>query len=151
MNFRVVDWALHKIVDDEERWSNFFSESGVEPFVVVYEDFVQHYERTASLVLDYLGISLPEGFTFPPPRVHKQADAMSEEWVARYLKVDRTRHKWYGAGRTPAGRIRSRLLWDLHGLMSVFLGSSAAGSGTEDRGRAAEGQILRARSPRLKS
>ena len=42
-------------------------------------------EATLRKVLDFLDVALPEGLEFDPPALERQADDMSEEWVARYL------------------------------------------------------------------
>jgi hypothetical protein len=31
-----------------------------------------------------LDIAIPEGFQVPPPRLRKQADQLSEEWVTKF-------------------------------------------------------------------
>jgi LPS sulfotransferase NodH len=39
-------------------------------------------------VLDYLRIRPPRSFVLPPPTTVRQADAMTEEWLARYSRLE---------------------------------------------------------------
>jgi LPS sulfotransferase NodH len=70
----------------EEYWNEYFMESGIVPFTVVYEDLARSYEQTTFAVLNYLGIDTPDGLALPEPRLKKQADVLSEEWVRRYAR-----------------------------------------------------------------
>jgi hypothetical protein len=44
---------------DMMRLQKYFAVCGVQPFKVVYEDFVQAYEEKALQILDYLYIPIP--------------------------------------------------------------------------------------------
>lgn len=83
-NFHLIDVALRRIVDEECAWEDYFTQAGVTPFTVVYEDLVRNYESTVRGLADDLAIPLPGEFVFQTPRLHKQADGASEEWVERY-------------------------------------------------------------------
>ena len=83
----VIDSFLQQTAIHESAWLDFFELAGVRPYVVVYEDFVEAYEETAQCILDYLGIECPNGLTFGERRLKKQADALSDEWVQRYLDL----------------------------------------------------------------
>jgi len=73
------------IVDGEREWWSLYDELGVTPYEVVYEDLVTDagYEHAVRGVLDDLGVS-GEGVAVPRPRTLQQADAINDEWVARY-------------------------------------------------------------------
>jgi trehalose 2-sulfotransferase len=75
---------LQRINDDEMRTRTYFSDNGIEPFTVVYEDFVSRYEPTCSELLKYLGVEPPEEFRLPIPTLTKQRDSHTEEWMRRY-------------------------------------------------------------------
>jgi LPS sulfotransferase NodH len=47
-----------------EEWQQYFTDHGITPFVVVYEDFHPKYEETALEILTYLGINYPESLQF---------------------------------------------------------------------------------------
>jgi LPS sulfotransferase NodH len=56
----------------------------VEPFRIVYEKFVEAYEENVLGLLNSLEIPIPEGFTVEEPKMKRQADELSEEWVRLY-------------------------------------------------------------------
>ena len=74
-----------KLVEGFNRaWYQFFLRQRLKALVVVYEDFVQSYERTVRGVLGYLGLDDP-AIAIPPPGFARQADGESAEWERRYL------------------------------------------------------------------
>jgi LPS sulfotransferase NodH len=86
-NFQLIDRLVQSIVEDEEEMQRYFTQSGIEPLIVVYEDFVQAYEETALRILDFLGIAVPPDLVFGPRLLQKQANAQSEDWVQRYYQL----------------------------------------------------------------
>jgi LPS sulfotransferase NodH len=64
-----------------------FATVGLKPFEVVYEDFVESYESTVLTVLRYLELPVAAGQQVAPPRLQKQADLVTEEWVRRYQEL----------------------------------------------------------------
>jgi LPS sulfotransferase NodH len=84
---KTIDCLLQKIAHDEDNWAAYFSSCNIEPFRVVYEDFVNAYERTAVSILEYLSISVPADLVFAKRRMRKQADKLSEEWVQFYRET----------------------------------------------------------------
>ena len=83
----VIDGFLQETAIHESAWLEFFESTGTRPYIVVYEDLVETYEETAKGILDYLGIEYPNGMRFAERRLKKQADALSDEWVQRYLNL----------------------------------------------------------------
>lgn len=108
-NFHLVESALRQIVHEECIWEEYFTRAGITPFTVVYEDLVRRYEPTVRRLLDDLEIELPRAYAFPSPRVHKQANDVSEEWVARYHRDERSSRAWRKAANLPALLFRRRL------------------------------------------
>lgn len=70
-------------------WQEFFGEIDVQPYIAVYEDLVNAYEETAKDILKYLKIPYQENLEFSQRRIKKQADAITDEWVQRYLAMYR--------------------------------------------------------------
>jgi LPS sulfotransferase NodH len=89
-DFEQIDFWVRELANFESRWRRHFESVGVQPFEVAYEDFVESYESTVREVLDYLGLPASAGLTIAPPRLQKQADAISEQWVRRYLELKAT-------------------------------------------------------------
>lgn len=77
--------ALHAQVDRMRQaaagWSAFFAEGEVAPVAVRYEDLSEDYQGELQRVLRQLGI---EGARTSAPPLARQADDVTEEWVARY-------------------------------------------------------------------
>jgi LPS sulfotransferase NodH len=108
-NFHVIDLALRRMVNEECAWEEYFTQAGITPFSVVYEDLVRKYEPTVRQLLDHLGLGLPPEYVFPGPRLHKQADAISDEWVERYHRDARSSRTWRTVTNAPALLLKRRL------------------------------------------
>jgi LPS sulfotransferase NodH len=67
----------------EAKWRSYFEAAGIEAFCVDYEDLAAAYPDVIRSVLQWLG--LPDAIAAPPPRLKRQSNARSEEWLARYL------------------------------------------------------------------
>jgi LPS sulfotransferase NodH len=89
-DFEPIDYLVQEIVTHEAAWQQYFSECGVKPFTVAYEELVPACEEMALQALQYLNISIPENLMFTERRLRKQADALSEEWVQRYHGLKQT-------------------------------------------------------------
>ncbi|MYD09510.1 MAG: hypothetical protein F4X02_05625 [Chloroflexi bacterium] len=92
-DFAAIDHLLQEIIMREAVWAEHFSENGIRPFVITYEDFVERPAATVCAVLDYLEIERPAGFHAPAPRYQRISDARSEEWVQRFRR-DKQRDFW---------------------------------------------------------
>jgi LPS sulfotransferase NodH len=86
-DFEFIDQLHHLILEGEAGWQSFFEECGVQPFKVVYEELVDAYEATALRILEYLTIPYPQNLIFGARRLQKQADALNETWVQRYIQM----------------------------------------------------------------
>ena len=80
--------CLREVRLQAKGWEINFLEHGIEPYRVIYEELVTDPKPIILGALDFLEIKLPKNFRVPAPRLRKQADAISDEWVAR-LKADR--------------------------------------------------------------
>jgi LPS sulfotransferase NodH len=79
-----IQCCLREVLIQEKGWETYFAERGIEPFRVVYEELVEDRSGSVLNALKYLGVSVPDDFQVPGPRMQKQADHMTEEWVARF-------------------------------------------------------------------
>jgi LPS sulfotransferase NodH len=61
----------------------FFAEENIVPLTIVYEDFIQEYEKTVRKVLKFLDLDTIN-VEIPSPLLAKTADQISEEWVQRF-------------------------------------------------------------------
>lgn len=86
-DFQFIDLLYGLILEGEAGWRCFFEECGVQPFTVIYEDLVEAYEQTALQILEYLNVPYPENLVFGERRLQKQADAVNDAWVEKYIQM----------------------------------------------------------------
>ena len=83
-SFAAIDHLKLRIDEHNAAWQDFFEGCGVEPMEVVYEELIEDYRGTVLWLLHGIGISVPENFAVAEPRMRRQADELSEEWVRLY-------------------------------------------------------------------
>jgi LPS sulfotransferase NodH len=83
-SFDAIDHLAATIRAEETAWLAYLSDIGAEPYPVVYEEFAQNYEGVVLEIVDFLGIEHGDDIKIAPPRMAKQADELSENWLARY-------------------------------------------------------------------
>jgi LPS sulfotransferase NodH len=83
-SFAAVNHLKMRIDEHNAAWRDFFEGCGVEPMEVVYEELVEDYPGTVLWLLDGIGISTPQNFFVAEPKMRRQADELSEEWVRLY-------------------------------------------------------------------
>ena len=83
-SFAAVNHLKLRIDEHNAAWQNIFEECGVEPMEVVYEELVEDYEGTVLWLLEGIGVPIPENFAITEPKMKRQADEISEEWVRLY-------------------------------------------------------------------
>jgi LPS sulfotransferase NodH len=86
-NFKAIDYLVQLIVTHEAGWQEYYSDCGITPFVVVYEDFVKSYEKTALRIVKFLNVSVPPDLVFGKRSMKKQATETSEKWVRQYNDI----------------------------------------------------------------
>ena len=74
------------IAESEAGWRHLYSELGLTPCQIVYEDLnsPDGYEQTIRGVLAHLGLDEYQGL-IPAPRTRRQSKGLNEAWVAAYL------------------------------------------------------------------
>ena len=90
-DFKVIDEWCRRIAAHDECWANYFRENQIEPLVLFYEDVVASHRAAAERVLEFLNLPFSPGMEIQRPAVEKQATRVSEDWVARYLKLKRAK------------------------------------------------------------
>lgn len=70
----------------ERAWQAFFADNDIDPTPVVYEDLARDYEGTARAVLKHLRITPPRPMYLGERRLARQADALTERWMRRFLR-----------------------------------------------------------------
>ncbi|WP_025691272.1 Stf0 family sulfotransferase [Paenibacillus zanthoxyli] len=82
-NFEAIQYLLLQSTMCEAAIEDFFSESGIVPLTIVYEDFIQDFEGTVMKVLEFLDIQA-DNISVAPPALDKLADDTAEQWVQRF-------------------------------------------------------------------
>lgn len=85
-HFRAIDHLLGQLLVEEASWDAFFEHSGIEPILVLYENFAGDYEPSTLHLLDRLGLAPPAGFEFEP-RMKRQSDRVNDDWTKRYCEL----------------------------------------------------------------
>jgi LPS sulfotransferase NodH len=73
---------LTRVLQGEQQWEEIFQRLGWSPHRVVYEDLVADYAGTIRRTLQVLDLPVPDGDLCP--QSERQADAINEEWIARF-------------------------------------------------------------------
>ena len=76
-------WLLLDAVGAEAQMQDMFTENGVTPHTIVYEDFINNLEKTVYDLLDYIGVE-SKGVKIADPKNRKLADEVSEEWYRKF-------------------------------------------------------------------
>lgn len=82
-DFEAIDHLYNECSLREAAIEDFFTEAGIVPLNIVYEDFILRYADTVRTVLAYLGLNAAEA-TIAPPHFARLADDLSEAWVQRF-------------------------------------------------------------------
>lgn len=69
----------------EAAMEDFFSEEGIIPLTIVYEDFILDYKGTVMKVLEFLNIPT-DNVRVSSPVLERLADDVSEQWVQRFRR-----------------------------------------------------------------
>ncbi|HVD86532.1 MAG TPA: Stf0 family sulfotransferase [Solirubrobacterales bacterium] len=85
-HYRAIDHLLGQLLTEEASWDAFFEHAGIEPVLVLYENFAADYETSALHLLERLGLSPPAGFEFEP-RMKRQSDRINDDWTRRYCEL----------------------------------------------------------------
>lgn len=82
-SFDAINTLCIESVMREAGTQEFFTEAGIVPLTIVYEDFVQCYETIVLEILAYLGIP-SDGVMVASPYYEPLADEISDEWAQRF-------------------------------------------------------------------
>jgi LPS sulfotransferase NodH len=85
-NFKVIDEWCNRIAEHETAWANYFRENQIEPLTLFYEDVAQDNRGAVETVLELLRVPLPGDVKIVASGLEKQANELSDQWTAAYLK-----------------------------------------------------------------
>ncbi len=88
-NFYQIMQCIREVRVDAKGWETYFQQRAIEPFRVVYEDFVADQESTLRRIFDFLEIALPQDFQMPLSPLKRQADSLTDLWAEKFDRGDR--------------------------------------------------------------
>jgi LPS sulfotransferase NodH len=88
-HFEALHHLRRMLERNDSAWGRWFEERGLRPLEMSYERIARDPGRAVEDVLDYVGIE-SDGHPQPGPPTEQQADALSDDWVARYFRERRT-------------------------------------------------------------
>lgn len=82
--FEGIDHLVKGLHADDEGWHAYFDQHGIPVLKVAYEDDLERDpDGTVRSVVDHVGAKLDPGW-HPAEKMQRQADSLSDEWVAAY-------------------------------------------------------------------
>jgi LPS sulfotransferase NodH len=93
-NFREIEELEAMLRRHEAQWDQYFSDGGIAPLLVTYEELRNNYGAVLARILRHIGVRAPASLAIKPP-LEKQADDHTEILVHDYITAQRTM-------RTPA-------------------------------------------------
>jgi len=80
---------IKRIEARDSDWELFFEKHHIHPLRICYEEMISDYEQAVLCVLNYVGITSSAATANDNPKLEKQSDEITDEWVARYQLMDR--------------------------------------------------------------
>lgn len=84
-DFEAIDREVRRLHEDDGCWGSFFVQAEIKAHTIYYEDFIENYDSTIRDILRFLGQVVPDNYQAPQTNYQRQADALNDEWHARYL------------------------------------------------------------------
>ena len=84
-NLEAIHHLRRMLERNDKAWGRWFEERGLRPLELSYEGIARDPARAVEDVLGYVGVQ-PAGHPRPSPPTRRQADTVSDEWVARYFR-----------------------------------------------------------------
>ena len=85
-DFQQLHGLVQQATADRDGWRRWFAAQQIQPLGVGYEELVADMVGTTRRVLGLLGIAPPEGVQIAA-RTASQADALNQQWAARYREL----------------------------------------------------------------
>jgi LPS sulfotransferase NodH len=99
--FDGIDHLVGAFEAEDRAWGDFFAERGIDAVTISYEDGLERDpDRAVRTVLERLGLQAPAQWHAEEP-MKRQADALSEDWVATYHRERELRRVESGAAAIP--------------------------------------------------
>lgn len=84
-----VDHARNLLDQQEADWQALFSELGIKPLTLFYEDAIERPKSAVQLVADYLEVEIDPAAAVRVPAIEKQSEADPKHWADLYARRSR--------------------------------------------------------------
>jgi LPS sulfotransferase NodH len=84
--FAGIDHLVRMLRSHDDRWRRWFAARAIAPLGLSYEDIAADPPAVVMRTLDHVGIASELTDSVPAPRLRRQADDVSREWVERYRR-----------------------------------------------------------------
>jgi LPS sulfotransferase NodH len=84
-NAQAIESLVQLCTWEDQEWRDFFGRSGITPLVITYEDLAASPERAVADIVAFLGLPPAPSLQGQVWAHQRQADALTERWVHRYL------------------------------------------------------------------
>lgn len=74
--------ALDRIQHENDQWSQYFTDHGITPLHITYEQLTRDTESTIRSIMDFIGAPVDR---VPAATTRSQSDGINTEWAARFL------------------------------------------------------------------
>jgi LPS sulfotransferase NodH len=74
--------ALNRIQHENDQWSQYFTDHGITPLHITYEQLTRDTESTIRSIMDFIGAPVDR---VPAATTRSQSDGINTEWAARFL------------------------------------------------------------------
>jgi trehalose 2-sulfotransferase len=85
-DFHGILFHVDKFEKEDAAWEALFKERGIQPRVVVFEEFIKDPKAGAEKLLADLGLAPPDDWELPRVQNRKQSDEISAQWRDRFLE-----------------------------------------------------------------
>jgi LPS sulfotransferase NodH len=82
-DYAEIDARVRRCREHDDAWARWFSEGGIEPLQLTYEQIVSDAGGTVQRALVFVGVKVPDDLVVEQ-RTAKQADDLNKEWIHRY-------------------------------------------------------------------
>jgi LPS sulfotransferase NodH len=87
-HFEALHHLRRMLERNDSAWGRWFEERGLQPLELSYERIAADPATAVRTVLERIGVET-DGVTVPDPAMERQADTLSDDWVARYFRERR--------------------------------------------------------------
>src|SRR3984957_671897 len=84
-NFDEISNCKNKLEEWSKCWEEFFQTEGISPYNIVYEHMINDFDRTLQGLLAFLDLPVDEVEILPRPRLDRQSDNITDEWVELFM------------------------------------------------------------------